>query len=470
MSSSHNRPPLGELERSDPHHKLTPSPRVATVVLVVVGGAMAAIFGYLGRLPALKTHVPEFIALCLLAGTLYAVAVYIVQKFPLGLVALVVTLLGAVIFRLCVLPVEPQLSDDIYRYQWEGRVQRAHFNPYTVCPEMPGLRSFQDARHPLETARNVPTLYPPLTEAVLAIVKTVPGYKRLFVGLDLASIGVLLMLLASRKQPLPRVLAYAWNPTVVTAFAMCGHHDSLAIFALLAANLLMITHRRALAIVFLAASFLAKFFPLILLPVLIRQILEGRRERPVPARSPLDRAPVLVSVGVFGVLVAVGYGPYLGAGLKLFWGLTNYAAGWEANDSLFRVIHGAGNSKGQAELVAATIVVGLIAYAVKHRLEPLRASLLLTAGLVLLSPNAFPWYFTWSIPFLCFYPSAPWLLASVTAVLGYAPVVAYAAGQPYRDSPWVLALEYLPVCLWLGVEVVREGWRSISRAQPPDLS
>jgi len=466
LSSSHNEPTLGEGERFEPDRRARPPSRVATVLLVVVAGAMAAIFGYLGRLPALKTHVPEFIALSLLAGTLYAVAVYIAQKFPLGPAALVVTLAGAVIFRLFVLPVEPQLSDDIYRYQWEGRVQRAHFNPYTVYPALPGLRSFQDPSHPLETARVVPTLYPPLTEAVLSLAKTVPGYKRLFVGLDLASIGVLLMLLASLKQPLPRVLAYAWNPTVVTAFAMCGHHDSLAIFALLAANFLMITHRRGMAIVFLAASFLAKFFPLILLPVLIRQIKEGRRERSVPAPSPLDRAPVAVSVGLFGAVVVIGYGPYLGAGLKLFRGLSDYAAGWEANDSLFRLIHGAGNSKGQAELVAATIVLGLIAYAVKNRLRPLRASLLLTAGLVLLSPNAFPWYFTWSIPFLCFYPSGPWLLASVTAVLGYAPVVAYAAGQPYRDSPWVLALEYLPVCLWLGIQMAREGWRSMNEVTP----
>jgi len=41
------------------------------------------------------------------------------------------------------------------------------------------------------------------------------------------------------------------------------------------------------------------------------------------------------------------------------------------------------------------------------------------------------------------------LLASVTSVLGYAPVVAYAAGQPYRDSPLILALEYAPVLAWL---------------------
>jgi hypothetical protein len=41
------------------------------------------------------------------------------------------------------------------------------------------------------------------------------------------------------------------------------------------------------------------------------------------------------------------------------------------------------------------------------------------------------------------------LLLTVTSVLGYAPVEAYAAGQPYRDSPFILLLEYAPALAWL---------------------
>jgi hypothetical protein len=160
--------------------------------------------------------------------------------------------------------------------------------------------------------------------------------------------------------------------------------------------------------------------------------------------------------GLFGGLVALAYLRYASAGRNLLEGLSQYAAGWEANDSVFRLIVRAGNSQTQAELVVGMVLLALVAYALKQRLEPLRAGLFLTAGLLLLSPNAFPWYFTWTIPFLCFYPSRPWLLMSVTCVLGYAPMVAYAAGQPYRDSPLILALEYAPVFPWLGYEVARE--------------
>src|SRR5437879_4031929 len=83
----------------------------------------------------------------------------------------------------------------------EGRVERAHIKPYEVFPELPGVRSLEDPRHPLANP-TVPTLYPPLSEAAFSWVKTVAGYKRVFTALDLSSVGLLLLLLATVKQPL----------------------------------------------------------------------------------------------------------------------------------------------------------------------------------------------------------------------------------------------------------------------------
>lgn len=407
-----------------------------TLGLLVLAGGLSAIFYYLSRQRHWETRVPEFIAFALGAGVLYLVGVYLVERFALGRVALLIILGGAVAFRLFLLPLSPSLSTDVYRYQWEGRVQRAGVNPYATYPAAPGLAPFQDPEHPLQVGSTTPTLYPPLSEMSFSWVKTISGYKLLYTGLDLASVVLLLLLLVIRQQPLPRVLAYAWNPTVVVSFALDGHHDSLAILTLLAAILLIISRRRLLSITFLALSFLSKFFALLLLPVFLK------RTRWIYA-------------ALFGALVALAYVRYADAGWKLLDGLSSYAAGWEGNDSLFRIILGAGNSKAQAGLVAAVMMLALVAYALKQRMEPLRAGLFLTAGLLLLSPNAFPWYFTWTVPFLCFYPSRPWLLMTVTCALGYSPVVAYAAGQPYQDSPLILALEYVPVCAWLAYE----GWR-----------
>ncbi len=416
-----------------------PSSLLATLGLLGLAVGLGAIYHAWSRWRLLDPRVPEFLALALAAGALYLAGVWLVERFRLGPVALVVILAGAVAFRLFLLPLAPSLSSDTYRYQWEGRVQRLHLDPYTVYPALPELRWLQEPTHPLETGSTVSTLYPPLSEMAFAWVTTIAGYKRLFTGLDLACVAVLLALLASAGQPLGRVLVYAWNPTVVVSFALSGHHDSLAILTLLAANLFIIRRKEILANIFLAFSFLSKFYPILLLPFFLR----GSR------RSTWTKALAFASVA------GLGYLPFLSAGPHLVHGLADYAAGWEGNDSLFRLIRLAGNSKGQAELVAGVLVLGLVLYAARKRLEPLSASLLVISGLLFLSPNAFPWYFTWMIPFLCFRPGPPLLLMSVTCVLGYAPVVVYAAGQPYRDSPLILVLEYVPVLVWLVYEACR---------------
>jgi hypothetical protein len=418
--------------------KSSASAWLPTLGLLVLAAGLGAIFNLLGRWPKLETRVPEFIALALAAGALYLAGVYLVERFRLGRAALLIILGGAVVFRLFLLAREPALSGDVYRYRWEGRVQRLHLNPYTVFPASPGLAGLQDPAHPLETGTTVSTLYPPLSEMIFRFPQTVPAYQRLFTALDLACVALLLLLLAALKQPPHRVLTYAWNPTVVVSFAMCGHHDSLAIATLLAANLLIIGRKPVLSYIFLALSFLSKFFPILLLPVFFREVKRGW----------------YAYASLFGGVVILGYLPYLGAGRRLFQGLSDYAAGWEGNDSLFRLILAAQHSKAQAMLVAGVMVLALVAYALKRRMAPLGASLFIVAGLLLLSPNAFPWYFTWIIPFLCFYPRAPLLLVSVTCMLGYAPVVAYAAGLPYKDSSLILALEYGPVLAWLVLDAL----------------
>ena len=402
------------------------SPLAAVSGLLLIAVALGIIFNRVARHRPLKNYVPEFVALMLLAGALYLAGVYIVQRGKCSLAALFIILAASVIFRLFFLSLSPTLSEDVYRYQWEGRIVRAGINPYTVYPAMPELRWAQNPGHPVETGRTTPTLYPPLSEAAFAGVRTVAGYKRLFTALDLATIALILFLLAATQEPLQRVLIYAWNPAVLIAFAASGHNDSLANMMLLTAILLIIGRRRALSIAFLALAVLSKLFPVFLLPVFLK-------------RTRWSYA------GIFGGLVLLGYFPFLAAHGHLFRGLSDFAAGWEGNDSLFRLLRMAGNSRAQAELVAGVLLLGLIIYVLKMRADLLRSGLIIIAGLLLLSPNAFPWYFTWMVPFLCFYPDAALLLMTVTCVLGYSPIVAYAAGLPYKNMPLMLALEYVPV-------------------------
>lgn len=401
-----------------------------TVGLAALGVGLTGIFRWVERQQDLEAHMPEFIGLLLLAGILYVIGAFWVERFRLGPSALLIILASAVLFRVVLLPAEPSLSDDVYRYQWDGRAQRAHFNPYMVFPNSPGLGWLWNPDHPEVSGMDTPTIYPPLSEFAYRLIETVPGYKRVSAILDLASAGMLMLLLAVMKQPLHRVLTYAWNPTVLLSFAMCGHFDSLAIVTLLAALLFLLTNRPALSIGALALSFLSKFFPAMLLATFLK------RTR-------------LAHAGLFVFIVFAFYVPFAQSGSHLFDGLRDYSREWENNASLFRLLYFVTASRIGAALIAGFTLLAAIGYLAKRRAEPLWSSLILTGGVLLLSPTAYPWYFTWSIPFLCFYPGAAWLLMSVTTVLAYVPAIAYGAGEPLRGSLLFLALEYGPVYLWL---------------------
>jgi alpha-1,6-mannosyltransferase len=403
---------------------------IVTLGLAALAAGLTAIFRWIARQQDLDACMPEFIGLLLLAGILYVIGVFWVERFRLGATALLIILAGAVFFRVTLLPARSTPSDDVYRYQWDGRAQRARLNPYVVFPSSPGLEWLQNPEHPEPPAEESPTIYPPLSELAYRLIETVPGYKRVSTILDLASAVVLMLLLAAMKQPLHRVLAYAWNPAVLISFAMSGHFDSLAIVTFLAALFFLMTNRPALSMGALALSFLSKFFPVLLLLSFLKRVR-------------------LAHVALFLSLIFAFYVPFLSAGLHIFDGARNYARDWVNNGSLFYLLRFVAVSRAGAELIAALMLLAAIGYLAKRRAAPLLSSLILTGGVLLLSPTAYPWYFTWSIPFLCFYPSGAWLLMSVTSVLGYTPAISYGAGEPLKNSLLMLSLEYGPVYLWL---------------------
>lgn len=404
---------------------------IVTLTLAILAGGLTAIFSWVARQQDLDARMPEFIGLLLLAGILYVIGVFYVDRFRLGATALLIILGGAVLFRVILLRSDLTPSDDVYRYQWDGRVQRAHLNPYLVSPISPGLAWLQNPAYPQPPGHETPTVYPPLSELTYRLIETVSGYKRVSTTLDLASAGLLMILLGVMKQPLHRVLAYAWNPSVLISFALSGHFDSLAIVTLLAALFFLLTDRRALSVVALGMSFVSKFFPALLF---------------LAFRKRVRRSYLAILV----LVAFASYLPFLGAGLHILDGARNYAHGWINNASLFLLLQFVARSKLGAELIAGSIVFVAIVYLEKKQAAPLWSSLILTGGVLLVSPTAYPWYFTWSIPFLCFYSSAPWLLMSVTCILAYTPAIANGADGPLQNSLLMLLLEYGPVYLWLG--------------------
>ncbi|MGH8903601.1 MAG: glycosyltransferase 87 family protein [Egibacteraceae bacterium] len=294
--------------------------------------------------------------------------------------------LGAgALFRLVLVPTPPVLSDDLYRYLWDGRVQAAGINPYAHPPNAPELEPLRDeAVWPRINRPHAPTIYPPATQAVFTSawwlgLRTPTAWKIVTAVVDIAAMLLLARLLGELGRDRRAVVAYAWNPMPVLAFGHSGHVDAFVVLGLVAAGLAWRAGalRRLGLCLGLAAA--VKLYPLIALPAFVRDV-RGRWS---------TRRAATVSALAVGV-VAASYLPVATLGSRAFGYLT---AGYLLEEGyttgrrflLFRALGLDGRLLGPL-LLAAVVVVALRS----RRPAPTRAAWVL--GAVAIVTLSYPWY------------------------------------------------------------------------------
>ena len=219
----------------------------------------------------------------------------------------------AVILRAFFLLTDPVLSDDVFRYVWDGRVQHAGINPYLYAPDDLNLAPLRDALPEVYAGINnkdIPTLYPPLMQllfyAATAISSSLLWMKAFFTLFDIALVFALARLLTALGLSPLRALVYAWSPLPIVEIAGSGHNDVAAVFFLVAA-LWAFERRHELGSMALAtASGLAKLAGFALLPFFWRFV----------------RLRTFWAVPLATALVVLPYAP---AGELAFRGLREYA-------------------------------------------------------------------------------------------------------------------------------------------------
>jgi hypothetical protein len=117
--------------------------------LAALGGVSCLLYlvGSVWQPPLARTYQPYYFLWFSAVFTVYLLALLDIRRQGQPSHASVVALIvgWALIFRLSVLWVTPGfLSDDIYRYGWDGLVQRAGLNPYLYPPEAPELAFIRD--------------------------------------------------------------------------------------------------------------------------------------------------------------------------------------------------------------------------------------------------------------------------------------------------------------------------------------
>lgn len=197
--------------------------------------------------------------------------------------------LGAVLFRFVLLLALPKLSDDIFRFIWDGRLWSQGINPFSHPPDhfisgagseqqIPGINEELYSRL---NSRHYHTIYPLLPQAVFrlatgifpnSITGAVVVIRIVILAFEFGSITLLRILQKHFDLPLRSAMIYAINPLVIMEFAGNLHLEAIMIFFLLLAFYFLIHKRILSSAVAFSGAVIAKLIPLILLPALVKRL------------------------------------------------------------------------------------------------------------------------------------------------------------------------------------------------------
>jgi len=353
----------------------------------------------------------------------------------------------AVIFRLSVLWVTPGfLSDDIYRYAWDGLVQHAGINPYYYPPEAPELGFLRDDTiFPMINRKSALTLYPPGAQLFFRLMAWLyPGQlvamKALILLADIGSIALLLLLLKQFDLHRSYIVLYAWHPLVIVELGISGHLDGLMLAFVLLAFLCMMQNRPWLVGGALGMATLIKLYPAILLPVLYR-----KRGWQMP-------------LAFFGIM-GTGYLLYLDAGRQIIGYLPYYITPYEFYNLSLRPIlmwlvgriteNPFPYVKGLSAVILVLVMVQCIRQSHKTDQQAVQWGVgLIALYLILVSPSVFQWYLVWLLALVTLTQSwltPAWLYWSWSVNLAYLETLPIFADAPYG----LRIVEYAPVFSWI---------------------
>ena len=168
---------------------------------------------------------------------------------------------SAILMRIPFLLSEPNLSTDLYRYIWDGRVQAHGINPFRYVPAAPELAALRDrAIYPnINRADYAPTIYPPAGQMLFflttRISESVLAMKLSMLAFEALGLACLIDILRRLELPTQRIAAAAWHPLALWEIAGNAHIDAAMTGAMLFGVWLYLTkHAIAGAIVVAAAT------------------------------------------------------------------------------------------------------------------------------------------------------------------------------------------------------------------------
>lgn len=337
---------------------------------------------------------------------------------------------AAAAVRAPLLAVEPSLSDDLYRFTWEGRLWWAGFSPFAYPPDHPSLVPLRDEVWARVNHPEVSSIYPPLAQLAFATVGTLgtSAWRLFAAACDVGTACVL-----GRQH---RRAGWTWACLSLPAVesAVGGHLEALGC-ALVALALTTRGRRDTLADATAWLAAMTKLLPAIL----------------------LARRPPRVLL-VFTVLTALAAWPLVGDGLSR--GFETYRAHWSFNGSVFSLLAtlGMGNDGARRACQAVGLVVA--ALAVARCGHDTRRGLWVFGAFVVLSPTVHPWYGLWPLLPALLLDVAAWVWLAVLLPLAYVVLASMdPATGAWREAATTRWAIYLPFYVLLAHGALRR-WRT----------
>ena len=277
------------------------SSSIQLVVPIVIGMLITILLVIAARGGDLLIHIKTYLFTYTISFALMIACFALLRNF--GRREFTLVFVFAIIFRIVMICAPPTLSDDIYRYVFDGRLSANGINPYLYRPDAPELVAFQDkAVFSQMSSGTVYSVYPPVSQAIF-LLGFVTGHpltaiKVVYSIFDLGIIILLWMLIGELGLPRRNIILYAWNPLPIYEFAGSGHTDATLLFFTLLAILLFARKRYFGSFTALGFAIISKLLPVIFLPYFFFA-MRGRKRYYLAIWS--------------GVVVILGYLPFAGA-------------------------------------------------------------------------------------------------------------------------------------------------------------
>lgn len=195
-------------------------------------------------------------------------------------------LMASVAFRAVLLFSVPALSDDFYRFIWDGQLLAAGVHPFAQVPSyyMGHPASFPGIDPELFSKLNSKetfTVYPPVAQFIFwlsvkvstgSVYGSMVAMKLVLFAFEIGTLSVFPKVMRQFNLPPKRVLIYALNPLVILEVTGNLHFEGVMIFFLLLALLFLSRRQRFASAVAWSFAICTKLIPLLFLPVLARYL------------------------------------------------------------------------------------------------------------------------------------------------------------------------------------------------------